>query len=312
MEITQTEIRNILTRTTGYLRTVTSHSLQPYRGCTFGKALCGVGCYVQHNGHVVRGRHWGQFLEVRTNAAESYLANAPRERRWAHTRQMPFSIFCSSATDPFLPQEERFGITSAVLLAMAQSPPDELVVQTHSDGIIRHLDSLKRLAACSKIRIHVSIETDRESIPGLPPHACSVANRLAACRALKLAGLFTVITVSPLLPIADPKQFFASAADSANAVVIDHYIEGDGSPDGARTRRTRLPQAIRQVDPRADSLKYRDEIVAIARRYFPKTTGVSINGFAGRYERASLTNSAGEIESSAVDSTGFHRYPSPD
>src|SRR5271155_3527486 len=81
--ISETTIKNVLTRTTGFLRTVTSHSLQPYCGCTFGRALCGVGCYVQHNGRLLRGRPWGGFLEVRTNAAASYLANYESESRWA-------------------------------------------------------------------------------------------------------------------------------------------------------------------------------------------------------------------------------------
>jgi hypothetical protein len=84
--VSEVTIGNILTRTTGYLKTVSSHSLQPYRGCTYGNSLCGVGCYVQHNGHILKGRDWGGFLEVRTNAAESYLTHAPRERRWARRR----------------------------------------------------------------------------------------------------------------------------------------------------------------------------------------------------------------------------------
>ena len=64
-----TTIQSVLTRTSGFLETVCSHSLQPYRGCPFGASLCGVGCYVQHSLHVTRGRPWGSFLEVRTNAA---------------------------------------------------------------------------------------------------------------------------------------------------------------------------------------------------------------------------------------------------
>ena len=81
-----TTVRNVLTRTSGFLKTITSHSLQPYRGCSFGRALCGVGCYVRHNGHILRGRTWGEFLEVRQNAAESYRDNVERERRWARKR----------------------------------------------------------------------------------------------------------------------------------------------------------------------------------------------------------------------------------
>jgi hypothetical protein len=62
LTLTETTVRSILTRTSGYLTTVSSHSLQPYRGCTFGNALCGVGCYVQHNPWVTKGRSWGSFL----------------------------------------------------------------------------------------------------------------------------------------------------------------------------------------------------------------------------------------------------------
>ena len=92
MDISVVSIGNILTRTSGFLRTVTSHSLQPYRGCSFGNSLCGVGCYVQHSRHILQGRTWGGFLEIRANAADSYREHYERERRWAR-RSGPFSIF---------------------------------------------------------------------------------------------------------------------------------------------------------------------------------------------------------------------------
>ena len=69
MELAVTEIRNILTRTTGFLKTVTSHSVQPYRGCSFGNALCGVGCYVQHNPYATQGPSVG------------LISRSPKERR---------------------------------------------------------------------------------------------------------------------------------------------------------------------------------------------------------------------------------------
>lgn len=283
LEITETRIRNILTRTTGYLRTVTSHSLQPYRGCTFGNALCGVGCYVQHNGHILRGRRWGGFLEVRTNAAASYLANCDREARWSRRDGGRFSIFCSSSTDPFVPQEVRFGITRSVLEAMCRCPPDELVLQTHSHRVVDYLDLIRTLAKHCDLRIHVSIETDRERVPGLPPHASSVAKRLEACAVLKTAGVRTVATVSPLLPIEDPARFFVRIAECADAVVIDHFVQGDGSADGSRTLRTSLPEAMRAIAPESLMLEYRDRMVEVARRYLPGRVGVNIGGFAGRY-----------------------------
>lgn len=283
MTLTETTIGNVLTRTTGYLRTVTSHSLQPYCGCSYGNSLCGVGCYVQHNGHLLKGRGWGGFLEVRTNAAASYLDHYEREARWARRNGGAFSIFCSSATDPFVPQEIRYGVTRRVLEAMLTKPPDELVVQTHSPLVTREVPRLKQLAQQSRVRVHVSIETDRESLPGLPPHAASVDKRLAACAELRAAGLFTVVTVSPLLPIADPDQFFGQISRAADAVVLDHYIGGDGSPDGSRTERTPLASAIRAIDPAAGGLDYCRAMAEIAARHIGNV-GTSIDGFAARYQ----------------------------
>jgi DNA repair photolyase len=262
---------------------VTSHSLQPYRGCTFGRALCGVGCYVQHNQHLLRGREWGGFLEVRTNAAESYRANAERERRWAARRGQEFSIFCSSSTDPFLPQEGQHRITEKVLEAMLEVPPDELVLQTHTHRVLDQLDLCRRLAERCRLRIHISIETDRDEIPGLPPHASPVEKRLEACAVLRKAGLPTIVTVSPLLPIADPRKFFARIAEVADAVVLDHFIQGDGSDDGSRTLKTALPAAIAAIDPEATQLAYRDRMAEVAREFLPGRVGVNIDGFAGRY-----------------------------
>jgi DNA repair photolyase len=303
--ISETTIKNVLTRTSGFLRTVTSHSLQPYCGCTFGNSLCGTGCYVRHNGRLLKGRSWGSFLEVRTNAAQSYLDNYDAETAWARrqseSRQLAaplpgrpastiapggsglFSIFCSSSTDPFVPQEFRSGITRSILTAMLERPPDRLILQTHSHRVAEYASLLRELADRCDVRVHVSIETDREEIPGLSPHASSVAKRLAACARLKETGLWTVVTVSPLLPIADPDGFFARIAAAADAVVLDHYIGGDGSPDGSRTLRTSLPAAMRQISPESTELSYRDRMAAVARGHLPGRVGVSVDGFAGRY-----------------------------
>ena len=283
MRLGEATVRSILTRSSGYLRAVTSHSLQPYRGCSYGSALCGVGCYVRHNGLLTRGESWGGFLEARTNAAERYREQAPRERRWARRARGEFSIFLSSSTDPFVPQERGLGITRRVLEAIGDEPPDALVVQTHSHRVVDCLDLYPRVAGACRLRFHLSIESDRDRLPGLPPPASSVTRRLEAAARLREAGLRVVVTVAPLLPIADPEAFFARIAEVADAVVIDHFVGGDGSPDGARTRRTPLPAAMEAALPGSSALGYRDAIVAVARRALPGRVGVGAEGFAGRY-----------------------------
>ena len=295
MNITHTTVKNILTRTSGYLKTVATHSLQPYRGCSLGSSLCGVGCYVRHNQWLTRGREWGSFLEVRDNAAEAYLASVARERRWARRSERfegrgEFSIFLSSSTEPFLPQEQRFHITRQVLEAMLEAPPDVLILQSHSHTVADYADLYQDLRQHCRLRVHISIETDRERLPGLPSPGSPVARRFAAARALKDLGLPTVITVSPLLPVVDPDAFFQRCAECADAVVLDHFIGGDGTPDGRRTRATPLPAAIAALEPGSETLAYRDRMVEVARRHLPGRVGVGIDGFAGRYGQDSGEN----------------------
>jgi DNA repair photolyase len=165
---------------------------------------------------------------------------------------------------------------------MIELPPDRLILQTHSHRATDYLDLHRALAERTDLRVHITVESDRDRLPGLPPPASPVQKRLAAARALRAAGLRVVITVSPLLPIEHPDTFFAAIADAADSVVLDHFIGGDGSIDGARTRRTALPDAMAAIDPHSISLRYRDEMIEIARRIMPGRVGVGADGFAGR------------------------------
>ncbi len=283
LQVTVKNVKSILTRTTGYLQTVSSHSLQPYVGCTFGHALCGVGCYVQHNYFLTRGRPWGDFLEVKQNAAERYLAQYDVERRRGHDHPNGFSIFMSSSTDPFLPQESKYRISHDVLSAMLEMPPDVLILQTHTHRILDYLEIYPKLAASCEVRCHISIESDRDRMPGLPPPASSVEKRFAAAKKLKNEGLNVIITASPLLPIQAPEAFFTKIAECSDGVVIDHFIGGDGSAAGKRTRKTALPQAMSTVSPDSVMLAYRDEMLTLAQKIMPGRVGVGIEGFAGRF-----------------------------
>lgn len=283
LKLEEVSVKTILTRTSGYLDVVSTHSLQPYRGCSYGRALCGVGCYVQYNPFITRGRPWGSFLEVRTNAAERYLRHVQRERAWAHGRNRRFSIFMSSSTDPFVPQERTYGITAGLLQAMMVQPPDELVMQTHSATVSDHVGPLRLLSENCRLRVHLSIEGDRDRLPGLPAPASSVASRMEAAARLKEAGIFTVITVAPLFPLKDPAAFFARCGEVSDALVLDHFVGGDGTTTGSRTRQTRLPPAMEHVLPGSSRPAYGQQALRWARSHYPGPVGVGPEGFAGRY-----------------------------
>jgi DNA repair photolyase len=293
MEITETHCTSILTRASGYLKEVCSHSLNPYIGCGYGKSSCGEGCYVRFNQWLNRGREWGRFVDVKVNADEVYLSTVQTERRWAARRGTSFSIFFSSSTDPWQPIERKFRVTRRVLDAMLEETPDVLILQTHSSGITEDIDRIISLSQRCDLRVHLSIEGDQDSLPGLPPSPCSVDERIRRVREFASQGIKTVVCMSPLYPLTNPDIFFKRIAESgASAVVIDHFIEGDGTQDGSRTRRTRLPQAIARVDKQAVELPYREKVAEIAKNYLP--VGISSSGFAGVY-------------SSQVDSVGAGR-----
>jgi DNA repair photolyase len=211
-----------------------------------------------------------------------YVSQYERERDWGRERRGRYGVFMSSSTEPFQPAERNLRVTRGVLEAMVGRPPDFLIVQTHSHHVVDYVDLYPELAAMTELRFHISIESDRDELPGLPRSASPVAKRIEAAGMLRGMGMRVVATVSPLLPIAEPEGFFERLSRVADAVVIDHFIEGDGSVDGARTKRTALPAAMERVEPRSVTLGYREEMVAVAQRYFPGRVGVNIDGFAGR------------------------------
>ena len=284
MEIDEIQCKSILTRAGGYLREVCSHSLNPYVGCGFGRSACGVGCYVRHNAWLTKGRDWGGFVEVKTNAPEVYLRTYETEQRWAHRRDQPFSIFFSSSTEPWQPIEKQYRITRQLLEAMRTHPPDELILQTHATAMRDDLELVAVLSQQCRLRVHVSIEGDVERLPGLPPPPATVAGRIELLRRLSSAGVFCVACLSPLYPMEHPAAFFEQLAwAGVDAVVIDHFIEGDGTAEGSRTWKTDLPRSMEAVDTASTRLEYRDSIAAIARTYLP--VGISASGFAGHYSR---------------------------
>jgi DNA repair photolyase len=280
---TTTTVKQILTRCSGFLLTVSSHSLNPYQGCALGNFLCGRGCYVQHNFYLTKGRPWGSFVDVRMNAAEVYCAQYESERAWAQRHYGRFGVFFSSSTEPFQPAERQYGVTRRVLEAMVKFAPDYLIIQTHSHNVTDYLEIYPELAKRTNLRFHISIESDLNRLGGLPPSFSTVEQRIHAAANLHANGFRVVVTVSPLLPIRDPESFFARLATVAGAVVIDHFIEGDGTPGGTRTLRTQLPMAMERVNPDSTRLAYRDFAVSIAQKYFPGRVGVNVDGFAGRF-----------------------------
>ena len=281
--VTEYKASSILTPTGGFL-TGFSHTLNPYVGCSLGGSLCGMACYAAEMPLALReATPWGTSLKVKLNVASLYRRDHAKVRR----KGEPLSIFMSSVTDPYVPQERHYRSTRRVLTAMLKSPPDTLVLQTHTPNVLWDIELLCRLSRQCRVVVQISIETDQEMLPGFPRHAYSVAARLDALRDLTKSGLNTVGVVSPLLPLAESESFATRLGEVASSVILDHYLIGDGSWDGMRTRKRKasrdlaVPQMIAAVDGNDwNTLEKFDQIVETFRAVLGNDrVGVSAEGF---------------------------------
>lgn len=219
--------KTLLNKGTGFLSGY-SHSLNPYTGCAFACSYC----YVrQMPVSVFRGADWGSWVDIKQGASLIL-------RKELHKAKCkgPVTIFMSSSTDPYQPIEYKEQITQTLLEAMVEHPPDFLLVQTRSPLVRRDIPLLQALG--SKVRVSMTIETDREDIrKHFTPFAPPVQARLATLRLLADAGIPAQVAIAPVLPSSE--RFAETLRPLVQRICIDDYYMGDGS-GGKRTQRLGL------------------------------------------------------------------------
>jgi DNA repair photolyase len=301
MKLESIPARTILNPTGGFLAEGFTHTINLYRGCALGNSLCGLYCYAQWNPHHTLGRPWGGFLDIKTEFLETYRTQYDRLKRPLRGDPKPLRIFLSSVTEPYPPQERTARRMRRLLEAMLDRPPDRLVIQSHTPLVLDDLPVLLQLREHCRLQINITVETDQDQLPSpFSRHAYTPASRIEALRLLKAAGLFTVAAVSPLLPLNDPRRFAEQLEASCDHVILDHYLLGDGSPNGRRTQQTPLPMLL-EADGHAawTRLDIFWEVVALFREVFgPQRVGVSRAGF----NRIHAETRADQSTTSAPDS----------
>jgi len=213
----------------GFLASGFTHTLNPYVGCAFGRVGCPF-CYVRES---PMGRFgpaaWGTWVRQKVNIAE-VLEQELRRPAARHYR-----VFMASATDPYQPVEASVCLTQRCLLVMRSHPIDWLVVQTRSLLVQRDFDLLAELPFAT---LNVSVETDLLEVHRRLTRSSASPERRLALVCLALArGIFTQITVSPLLPSSPTfAQTLAHAVGEKGRVIVDTFLDGDGS-GGQRSAR---------------------------------------------------------------------------
>ncbi len=183
---------SILTRATGFMAEY-DFTLNPYSGCSFGCSYCYAAFFARDQARV---DSWGSWVDVKQNALQRL--------RGMRTPLAGKTIYMSSVTDPYQPIERRLGLVRDLLGELAGSGA-RLVVQTRSPLVTRDIELLKRFDA---VRVNMTVTTDSDTVrKAFEPHCPGNRVRLAAIAAVHAAGIQTSITMTPLLPVADPMRF---------------------------------------------------------------------------------------------------------
>lgn len=172
-------------------------TLSPYVGCLIGCRFC----YAPSRLDPVRrleGRAdapWGSWVDVRVNAAE-VLA-----RELAELSPRPIKL-CPIVSDPYHAIERRYRVTRACLdvlgSELGRAAGRGILVLTRSTAVV---EDAERIAAIPGAHAGMSLPTIDDDVRArFEPRGASVAERLAALRALRAAGVRTFAIVQPILP----------------------------------------------------------------------------------------------------------------
>lgn len=188
--------------------------VNPYTGCQHGCSYCYARFMKRVTGHK---EPWGEFVDVKINAAELLRAEIRKKRR--------DRVWISGVCDPYQPLENHYRLTRQCLEILAHHNWP-VIIQTRSPLVLRDIDIIKEF---QDIEVGFSVTTADDSIRKLfEPDAPPIPDRIHALDALHNAGIRTYAMIAPVLPGAEGLvELLRGKIDS---VLIDrmHYHYADG------------------------------------------------------------------------------------
>ena len=196
------EVKSILSKSN---LPVCEYSVNPYVGCTHGCQYCYASFMKRFTGHT---EPWGTFLDVK------HWPEIKNLKKYAGKE-----LFIGSVTDPYLPQEEIYERTRALLIQLKGSGA-KISIATKSDLILRDLDLIKTFP---QARVSWSVNTLDEDFKSDMDNAVSVDRRLIAMEAFYRAGIRTTCFVSPIFPgITDSKAIIQRVKKQCNLIWLEN------------------------------------------------------------------------------------------
>lgn len=174
------EVKSVLSKSN---LPVADYSVNPYLGCTHNCKYCYASFMKRFSNHP---EPWGEFLDVK------YWPDIKNPGRYAGKE-----LLIGSVTDPYLPEEERYRRTRALLEQMAGSGC-KISIAMKSDLVLRNLDLIKQFPDA---RVSFSINTLDERFKDDMDDGVSIERRLEAMRVFHDAGVRTPTSSPPSSPV---------------------------------------------------------------------------------------------------------------
>lgn len=204
-------------------------SLNPYRGCGHGCVYCHARPSHAHLGY-------SPGLDFETNLLFKPDLPALLERELSRPGYVARPVALGTNTDPYQPIDRKLALTRQVLEVLERFNHPVTVV-TKSQGVLRDLDILARMASRGLAQAAVSITTlDGGLARRMEPRAASPIRRLATVEALARAGIPAAILAAPMIP-------------GLNDAELERILTAGGRAGATRAGYVllRLPQELRRL-----------------------------------------------------------------
>ena len=158
-----------------------------YRGCTHGCIYC------DSRSECYQIKHTFEDIEIKENAIELLESTLRRKRNKC-------MIGTGSMTDPYMPLEEKIGMTRKAIETVYRYGLGFTVI-TKSPLILRDLDLLRAINKKAKCVVQMTLTTYNDSLCKiLEPNVAVTSERFAVLKKLRDAGIPTVVWLTPILP----------------------------------------------------------------------------------------------------------------
>ena len=159
---------------------------------------------------------------VKVNALELLERELPRKR-------VKGMVGTGSMNDPYTPAEARLNMTGRALEIIARHGFPVHII-TKSDMVLKDLETLCAINARTRAVVSFTVTTADDALSRIvEPGAPSSSARLAALKTLAEHGIYTGVTMMPVLPfIEDTDENVAAIVEAAHAAGARYILPGFG------------------------------------------------------------------------------------